>query len=631
MDYNSYNKVLLIEDNPGDARLVELLLAESDLIECEIHTCSDLSSGIVTLQAQTFDVVLLDLTLPDSRGFETLEKLFAQVPDANVIVLTGLTNKEIGIKSVKAGAQDFLVKGAFDGELLAKSLRYSIERNQVLKRLEEAQSLAHIGNWQYSPTQQTFSASDEIYRIFGFGPREYTITAKDISDHTSTFHILHKIHQEAILKGEIKRDEKIYRKNGEERYVSIQCQVLKDGKGEVILFSGIIQDITERKQAEEFRKVQESAKLKEQFLAQVSHDMRTPLSAIIYNLILGVDMGLDEQQYELFKVMRTNAEYLLSMINDILEFQSLQYGNVVFENEVFDFHEVLSNLFLVIQNKLSENNLEFELSRGENIPRYLIGDKHRLTRVLINLTGNAVKFTLKGFVKVIVEELDRTDDEIHLKFYIKDSGIGIPENKLDAIFGAFNRINHKERFFEGTGLGLSIVKNIVEKQGGNVGVESKLHEGSTFFFDLKFGISSAPIKEEVKVPQFFTNDKIYNILLVDDDQMISIPSKQIIENNLKNFKVHVVENGKQAIEILKEKPFDFILMDMQMPVMGGEETSLYIRENMHDIVGNIPIIAMTADGFTGKNERYKEYGMDDFIIKPFMPPELFEKISKHLK
>ena len=177
------NRVLLIEDNPGDARLVEILLMESDLLECEIINKTSLGDGMALLEeGEEFAAILLDLTLPDSRGFETLERLLAKFPNNNVIVLTGLADKSLGLMAVKAGAQDFLVKGAFDSDLLAKSLRFSIERSHVLKRLAETQRIANIGNWEFNPATGTFLASEEIYRIFGFPPRTTIFTGQEIQN-----------------------------------------------------------------------------------------------------------------------------------------------------------------------------------------------------------------------------------------------------------------------------------------------------------------------------------------------------------------------------------------------------------------------------------------------------------------
>ncbi|MEM1123681.1 MAG: PAS domain S-box protein, partial [Bacteroidota bacterium] len=244
------DRILLIEDNPGDARLVEILLEESDLVQCEVINKTTLAAGLELLeQGQAFGAILLDLYLPDSQGFETLEQLLDRFPNNNVIVLTGLADKSIGLNAVRAGAQDFLVKGAFDTELLAKSLRFSIERNKVIKRLELTQRIAHIGHWEWSTEGQIFSASDEVYRIFGL-PTNTNFKYSDVQHPANPFYLFNAIQEETLLKGEVRKDVTIKVKGEGYRHISIQCTRKNSGQsGEEI--QGIVQDITERRKAEE--------------------------------------------------------------------------------------------------------------------------------------------------------------------------------------------------------------------------------------------------------------------------------------------------------------------------------------------------------------------------------------------
>jgi len=249
-DTVSKDKILLIEDNPGDARLVEILLEESDLVQCDIVNKTSLAAGMELLaEGEEFGAILLDLYLPDSQGFETLEQLLDRFPNNNVIVLTGLADKSIGLNAVRAGAQDFLVKGAFDTELLAKSLRFSIERNKVIKRLELTQSIAHIGHWECSKGKEVFTASDELYRIFGL-PTTTNYKFNDLQNETNPFYFFNEIHQETLERGEVKRDVTIKIPNGQDRYIFILCTKKKSGEnGHEV--QGVVQDITERKRAEE--------------------------------------------------------------------------------------------------------------------------------------------------------------------------------------------------------------------------------------------------------------------------------------------------------------------------------------------------------------------------------------------
>ena len=249
-DILSKDRILLIEDNPGDARLVEILLEESDLVQCDIINKTSLASGMELLESgEEFGAILLDLYLPDSQGFETLEQLLDRFPNNNVIVLTGLADKSIGLNAVKAGAQDFLVKGAFDTELLAKSLRFSIERNKVIKRLELTQRIAHIGHWEYSKGNNLFSASEEVYRIFGL-PINTNYKFSDIQTPENPFYFFNEIHEETLRTGEVSRNLTIKIPTLGQRHIFILCTKKEAGQnGQEV--QAIVQDITERKKAEE--------------------------------------------------------------------------------------------------------------------------------------------------------------------------------------------------------------------------------------------------------------------------------------------------------------------------------------------------------------------------------------------
>jgi len=754
------NKVLLIEDNPGDARLVEILLSESDLLDCEIVHRLTLSEGMNELEkGDDFAAILLDLTLPDSRGFETLEQLITKYPNNNVIVLTGLADKSLGLKAVKAGAQDFLVKGAFDAELLAKSLRFSIERNQVLKRLEETQRIAHIGNWEYHTATGYFTASDEMYRIFGLTPRKTAFSGADLENPECPFHFLLEIHAEALEKGTLKKDIKVRLSNGLVRYVYTQCvvhqnleksqvihgvlqditerklaeqELLKsqeryeeifteskdaifiatlDGKlvdfnnatlhlfglerneleqydnihellypperknefllklrsqksikdfsinvahksGEAryclisanifvaddfIGYNCILRDITEQKQAENLRKARDLARqaamMKEQFIASVSHEMRTPMNAILGMSNILIQMELGEEQFNLVKSIKQSSEILLGVVNDILEISAIQNGKIVFENKAFHLGDLLGNLVNVMQYKAQEKDLYFETHLDEDIPMILRGDKLRLNQILYNLVGNAIKFTDEGFVKIYVKKLFDIGDSVQLQFIVEDSGIGIPPEKIDAVFESFTRIRQKDRLYEGTGLGLSICKNLVEQQGGKIGATSEVGKGSKFFFDLileiadESEIEQAPPEREAVV---FDENTAFKLLLVEDHKMNQLVARKTLQRKFPNINLTIADNGQIAVELLKKETFDIILMDIQMPVMDGYEATKYIREQMPPEVANLPILAMTAHAHISKDEKFKEYGMDDYVLKPFEPEELFHKIGKYI-
>ncbi|HHH49904.1 MAG TPA: response regulator, partial [Saprospiraceae bacterium] len=753
-----YNQILLVEDNPGDAHLVELLLGESDLLNCKITHKTTLTEAMACLEENDgYAAILLDLSLPDSRGFVTLEKLLAKYPKNNVIVLTGLADKNLGIKAVKTGAQDFLIKGNFDSDTLAKSLRYSIERNKVLQRLEDTQRLAHVGNWEYKLESNQFTASDEIYRIFNLKERVTNFSIEDFEEIGHPFHIFKSIHEETLGSKKISKDIEIKQAGGGLRFVSIQCSVNKSEDNETI-FSGIIQDITDRKKSEqdliksqeryqdiftkskdaifictldgkfidfnratldlfgytkeelllkdandfyesdakenflekleerkavtdfeieieqksgitkyclinanliesegqliynaivrditeqkqtdELRKARDlarqSAQMKEQFIASISHEMRTPMNAILGMSNLVIQTDLNTEQHDYISSIKQSSEILLGIINDILEISTIQTGKIKFENKDFDLNQLLKNLMNVMRYKVKEKSLQFELIKADNVPRYIKGDKLRLNQVLYNLVGNAIKFTDSGYVKIFVENLSESTGSVMIKFTVADSGIGIPADRIDAVFETFTRVRTKDRIYEGTGLGLSIAKNLVEQQGGKIGLESTLGLGSKFFFDMIFETGEEVSESTPDAPEeiiALENNRGLRLLLVEDHKMNQLVARKTLEKHWDNIDITIADNGQIAIEILKEKKFDIILMDIQMPIMDGYETTKYIRNKMPAEVAQLPILAMTAHAHVSKDEKYKEYGMDDFVLKPFDPKQLFQKIAKYI-
>lgn len=757
-EYQHLENVLLIEDNPSDARLVEILLADADL-KCEIDHHSTLTSGIAALQQQEYAVVLLDLTLPDSRGFESLERLIEAVPNANVIVLTGLTDKQLGIKAVKSGAQDFLVKGEFDAQQLTKSLRFSIERRNALLQLKQAQKIAHIGNWTYSPAEGTFKASEELYHIFGY-TQEHPASIQQLYPHFFRKDWpLFKAVMETEGDEEVSKDIAIKRTDGTLRYVSIRSRRYTRTDGQVY-YGGILQDITHRKLAEEeLRKSQEryraifsqtkdailisnktgnlveyneataqllgyslaelahinfldlffhnadrtqfqfkidrnqfardfeaplitkdqkvihclistsliqmegfvglhsivrditeqretaelrkakaiaeqSAHMKEQFLANISHEMRTPMNAILGMSNLLLRTPLNEEQIDYVESVHESSENLLAIINDILEISSLQHGSLQVRKEPFELQPLLTKLTKLMTHRAHEKGLTLTQHFAPDLCSHYIGDALRLTQILMNLMGNAIKFTEKGGVTLNVKHQRRNHDTDEITLVVQDTGIGIPEDKLDAIFETFVRLKpSKGKVYPGTGLGLSITKQLVELLGGHIHVKSQVGSGTQFEVVLPLerhspkGTLDTASQRPLHMQQL---DRSTHILLVEDHKLNQIVARKTLEKQFDNVQVAIADNGQIAIDMLQNQDFDLILMDIQMPVMDGYEATAYIREQLPAPKNRTPIFAMTAHVHMAQEEKFKAYGMDECVLKPFEPNDLFEKISQYI-
>ena len=391
-------------------------------------------------------------------------------------------------------------------------------------------------------------------------------------------------------------------------------------------------DISDRKQVEqELIKAKEVAEkavfTKDSFLANMSHEIRTPLNAIIGFTDLLEETTLTAEQKEFIKNVHTAGDNLLVIINDILDLSKIESGKLVIESVPFNLKETLIHLYDLLKVKADEKKLKFNLTIAPDVPEYVMGDKGRVNQILLNLTGNAIKFTEKGEVIISVKKIGETAEKHSIKFSVKDTGIGIQNEKIETIFERFTQAEDSTtRKFGGTGLGLSIVKQLVELLHGEINVESKLGEGSEFNFTLDFLKDSYSSPQAINKPENSHNIKELSVLLCEDNPLNQHLAKNIIRNF--GFSIDVAENGKEGIDLLINNKYDIILMDLQMPVMDGYQTTTYIR---NELKSNIPIIAITAHCLIGEEQKCLDLGMNAYMSKPFKRDELLTQIKEVIK
>ncbi len=404
----------------------------------------------------------------------------------------------------------------------------------------------------------------------------------------------------------------------------------------------ILRDITQLKKDEEeiiaAKKTAENAQqAEEQFLAKMSHEIRTPMNGIIGLTDILLKEPTSHEQEEYLKLIKQSADNLLVIINDILDLSKIRSGKIQLEIIELNLREMLRAIFMATNFKALEKNIDFNFSVDIRIPEIILGDQIRLNQILLNLISNSIKFTEKGKIYYSAEFVKMELGDIYIQFKVDDTGIGIPEKEQSKIFESYRQLSAETtRKYGGTGLGLPIVKQLVELQGGQINVSSKLGEGSSFYFTLPFKVKEvADDKSIEKNSVIKSNQKKIevekngiNILLVDDNFINRLLVIHLLED--KGYSVTEAENGYQAIEKLKEEDIDLVLMDISMPDLDGLEATRIIRKMDEAYLRKVPIIAMTAHAFQEQIQEALDSGMNDYLGKPFKPEELFQKINTQL-
>lgn len=373
-------------------------------------------------------------------------------------------------------------------------------------------------------------------------------------------------------------------------------------------------------------KAEKASKARAEFLSTVSHELRTPLNAINGITHLLLEENPKESQLNYLTSLKFSGNYLLTFINEILEINRIESSTIETENINFNLKQLLAN----IQNSLKElaaiNNNAFTIEIDQNIPDFLIGDPTKLSQIFLNLINNALKFTKNGEVKVILSTNEINDEFTSIHFEVLDTGIGIPEEKIETVFDSFAQgsieINRK---YGGTGLGLTIVKKLIDILGGKIKLESKVGKGSSFTFDLSFKIGVDSQHQERILADF--DDSILNgkkVLLIEDNKINQMITKKMVEN--KGMVCEVIDNGEDAIEAVKNKVYDLVLMDVHLPGINGTIATQTIRT----FDKKTKIIALTAISLNENRDMLMSYGMNDVITKPFDPIDFYRVISQNL-
>ncbi|PKD21692.1 hypothetical protein APR41_01520 [Salegentibacter salinarum] len=507
------------------------------------------------------------------------------------------------------------------------------ERKLELKESENRSLMQAVKNSsgvvEFKPDGTIISINRNFEEISGYTEKELLgshhkmfITPADYEANTTLWESLRRCEYKT---GRVRR----IHKDGSEFYLQASYNPIQDLEGNVVKVVKISQDITKEIEAEiSLEKAKEMAESlneqKDNFIANVSHEIRTPIHAVLGFTDLLLENEEDAHKTSYLKAVKIAGDSLLFIVNDILDLSKMDAGLLQIDKDVFDIRDVVNRVFSILHLKAHQKKIGFEPIIETNVPTLLVGDKNRLSQVLINLLGNAIKFTSEGGVKLFLSVTEETSGKTTLNFKVSDSGIGIPKNKLETVFQRFLQADkNTSQKYGGTGLGLNISRQLIEKQGGTIEVKSEPGKGTDFIFEIPF--EKASQERQLVEDEKDNFEKRYSgrILICEDSELNQRLVKALLKG--KGLEVDIASNGEIALSFLRESTYDLIFMDVQMPVKNGYDTTKFLRKEMGL---KTPIVALTANFMATERQKCTEVGMDDYLAKPFQKKQLFEKVEK---
>jgi PAS domain S-box-containing protein len=636
-------KILYVEDDVVDQKAFQRHIKNGNFnLQCQL--ASSIGDARDLLATNKYDVIITDYLLKNETGFSIIE----MVKNVPVIFITGQGDQLVAVKAMKKGAFDYIIKESSGHylDLLTTTIEKAFSYNNTHKKLEEAEQEIKKLLWALGQINNSITILDKEGKIewvnkgfenlFGHSLEDVKnksaceLRRKDISKNK-----LEKFFSRAFRQKNILTCESQITNNKEQKcWIYTTMTPVKDEAGNLIRIIIVDTDINEKKKIEQElikakEEAEEAAVAKQQFLANMSHEIRTPINGIMGMMHMLENTEHAETRQKYLQLVNYASNNLLNIINDILDISKLEFGKMVIEKIDFNISELVLGIKKSMQYQAESKGLELNCNIDNEIPLHLYGDPSRLNQILINLVGNAIKFTEKGSVTISVKTILKSKHKAQLLFTVSDTGIGIAADKQSHIFEYFHQVNSDTtRQYGGTGLGLAIVKRLAELQGGKAWFKSKENEGSEFYVNMEFEIGLTHKQNYVQQTgnlegRFLKGKKI---LLVEDEALNQMVAKYLLENEL-GASVEIASNGQMAISILEKTSFDLIIMDIQMPKMNGYDTAHYIRTKLPTPQNKTLILAMTAHAFKDEEIKCKEAGMNDFISKPIKIDELKHKLQ----
>ena len=663
-------KILIVDDDIETQNII-LKILSSLTYECVV--ANNGRQALKHLEKDNFEIVISDIKMPVMDGMELLKHIHNHYPDIAVIMITGHAEKYSYSEILDAGACDFLAKPFPWRELIAKLERVFRERRLIGKLKKTSQMFQTL----FESTSEAiillekrgfFDCNQAALEMFGYQSKEEFLDLQPIdispplqSNGENSLSLASKRVREAINNGRTRFEWILKRQDGNLFPAQVNLTTITiDCK---IKLEAVVHDLTQQKElaktlAQGKFEAERANHLKSAFLANMSHEIRTPMNIIIGMNRLVLEGALTSEQRRYLETGQSAARDLLEILNDILDISKIEADQLNLTLHPFKIVDLLDEIKKRLDLMAQEKGIELIFTPHPNIPPVLLGDELRIRQIIINLIGNAIKFTNQGQVnlwieaKELVVENDKNEQkkcQIHCR--IADTGIGIPTDKQESIFNSFNQVDSSTtRCRSGTGLGLTICRQLIDLMGGHIWVNSRVGRGSTFHFTLNLAI----ISEEnfCKNVEAETSDGLSNaktklkILVIEDAPANRMLVRAVLQR--KGHQVEEAENGVEGLKKLLEQDFDVILMDVQMPKMDGLTATRAIRAYEQGLEikspllisleselktrllgGHLPIIAMTAHAMSGDRDRCLEAGMDDYLTKPFQPENLMEALVRN--
>ncbi|MBB5394851.1 response regulator [Mucilaginibacter sp. AK015] len=634
--------ILIVDDRKENIIALEALLNRPDI---QLFATTSPNDALKIAWENPIDIALIDVQMPEMDGFELVQMLKANPRTKNILIIfvTAISKEsKYAVKGFGAGAVDYLYKPLDPYITYAKVdafIQLARSQNDIRQKNNELEDFAIV----VKNSADIICAVDaENFRIKSVNPAVETILGHKQAAvlGTSIIDLAIDTDQPVFRKklGEIVKDNKSFAVSElqfntfDKHVIWVECRASYRNKTIFINISNISPQksyqlqLIKSKEAAEYGK-----KVKETFLANMSHELRTPVNGIIGLSSLLRKTPLNNQQNNLLDMLETSSRSLLGVINDVLDISKMEAGKLNIVRSPNNIKAIVNSVAGLLKFNADEKDLEFITEIDNDIPETLMVDSLRLNQILMNLLSNAIKFTDRGYVKLNVSVLQKSNNKVKLKFSVEDTGIGIPPARLSKIFESFEQAeDDTSNKYGGTGLGLAIVKRLIELKGGELTVSSKPGTGSIFSFVNWFAIANHPqvpkmVKTSTKLAPFLNTS-----VLVAEDNLIN---QFMVTKLLKdwNVKVEIVDTGDKALEKLKETRYDLVLMDTHMPGLSGYQTARAIRTEFEEPMRSIPIISLSASAFEHEQLEAIAAGMNDVLSKPFEAHELHAKIAKVLK